>query len=65
MNTATVWVKNAIKMLRMQVPLKAAMTGEDELALASRSCAASAFFRGHPSPAVRQEKSGGTAVCVH
>lgn len=58
-HTANIWVENAVKMLRMQLPLKAAMTGEDELT--SRSCAASAFLRGHSSPDTGQKRSGDTA----
>lgn len=47
----------------MQLPLKAAMTGEDWWALASQSCTASTVFLGHPSPDTRQKKSGDTTVC--
>lgn len=54
---------NVIKM-QLQLPLKAAMIGEDEVALASRSCAASEFFCGHPSPDTRQKHSGITAVYI-
>lgn len=48
----------------MQLPLKTVMIGEAWVALASRSCSASAFFRGHPSPDEWQRVSGDTAVCA-
>ena len=48
----------------MQIPLKTVMIGEDLLVLTSRSCTASAFFRGHPSPDEWQRVSGDTAVCA-
>lgn len=57
----TGWVNSAVRQLGMELPLKAAMTGEEELALASRSCAASRFFLEHPSPETMQKKSGDAA----
>lgn len=39
------------------VPLKARVTCEDGLALPSRSCMASAFFRGQPSPDMSKKYS--------
>lgn len=46
-----------VEMLEVQLPLKAAKTGEDPMSFASRFCAASAFFRGHPSPVMMQRQS--------
>ena len=49
-NPENMTVPLQLKRLMVQLPLKAAMTGEDDCALASRSCAASAFLREPPSP---------------
>ena len=57
-------MKRAAKMLRTQLPLKAAMTGEDWLALASRSCVASAYFLEHLSPDKMQNKQGSAEIWV-
>lgn len=54
--------KSAAKILRMHLPLKAAMTGEDWLAIKSRSCAASAFFREHLSPVNMKNKYDGAEM---
>lgn len=57
------WVKSALEVQMMRIPLKTEMTGEGGVPLASRSGTASAFFRELPSPDMSQEeqkKSGDT-----
>lgn len=62
-HTAATQVWNVIKTLRMQLPLKAAMTGEDVLTLVS--CAVSAFFRGNPSPDTKTQRNSTTQQFLH